>query len=390
MNKRFGATAILVVAVAASAGLLAGTSSGSTKAPRTIGVVLAGYSTETEYVSKGARSAAARFGDRLAIEVADGLRTTTVDAIKSLVSQHAAAIAVQGGSSALAEARQAGIPTLSFEGRYSGSLWVSDSGSAQFVHSLADALASQMKQRGQFVIVSCRAEPRAALSPAVLATWVRQTKEYVRRRYPEMQRVGVVYGPRSGSLQLGPVLRSHPHLRGLDFLCPNDALNDPPQLLDAGEEGKVFSAGNGGGCPPLDVSGDQNSTYQNSVRDGALEVVCARDPSKLAYLAVWAADYLARGHKLIGTPQRRGLRPPQRQLKPSPEQRRNTNEQGTPLDSSRSPVRPRSRRGRTKAGVGACNAQRCAQDDHHGLDPQLSLRPQREIRSARRRDLQDH
>lgn len=306
MKKRVGALALVVAASAAATGLVASTSSGAPRAQRTIGLVLPGPNPTTRYLDDGAESAAARLGDHLAITLADGLRTTSVGAIKSLIAQHAAAIAVGQGAqipdeqvlSALAEARRAGIQVLSFEGRVSGSLWVSDSGSAQFVRALADALAAQMKQRGQFVIVSCRARTTAALSPAVLGAWVKQTTEYVQRRYPRMQRVGIVYGPSSGSLQLGPVLTSHPHVRGLDFLCPNDALNDPPQLVRAHKVGKVFSAGNGGACPPFDLSGDQNSTYQNSVRHGALEVVCLRNPSKLAYLTVWAADYLARGHTL--------------------------------------------------------------------------------------------
>jgi hypothetical protein len=131
----------------------------------------------------------------------------------------------------------------------------------------------------------------------VVGTWLKQTKGYFQRRYPRMRRVGIVFGPTQGTIDLGPVLRRHPHLRGLDFLCPEDALYGPPQLIRAHKVGRVFSAGNGGLCPPLEV-GYANGSYAHSVRVGAIQIVCARNPTKLGYLTVWAADHLARGHKL--------------------------------------------------------------------------------------------
>ncbi len=48
---------------------------------------------------------------------------------------------------ALEQARSAGIPTLSFDQPYPGSVWVSQTSPAQFAQALADALASQMNQR---------------------------------------------------------------------------------------------------------------------------------------------------------------------------------------------------------------------------------------------------
>jgi hypothetical protein len=89
---------------------------------------------------------------------------------------------------------------------------------------------------------------------------------------------------------LSPLLRAHPQLRGLILLCPSEAYTGPPQLIKAHKVGKVFTAGNSGGCPPL------YSAYAWNVRHGAEEIVCAGDPTKLGYLTVWAADYLAGGH----------------------------------------------------------------------------------------------
>jgi ABC-type sugar transport system substrate-binding protein len=297
MNKRFRAIAILLAALAATSGLLASNSSGAPKAQRAIGLIVEGPGDpQADEVQNGGQSAASALGDTLAVTETNDT-STEISTIESLISQDAAAIAVDdgyhlGGSAAvnkaLAQARSAGIPTLSFEQHYAGSVWVSQSSPAQYAHALADALASQMKQRGQYLIVPCRP------AESIVRTELRATKSYIPRRYPHMHRVGVVYGGigngASGTLVLRPLLRKYPHLRGFDFLCPSEAYTGPPQLVHAHKLGKIFSAGNGDGCPPL------YAAYANSVRAGSAEMVCAGDPTKLGYLTVWAADYLARGN----------------------------------------------------------------------------------------------
>ena len=111
-----------------------------------------------------------------------------------------------------------------------------------------------------------------------------------------MQRVGVAYGDLGNgdadTHLFNRVMQAHPQLRGLIFLCPGEAYNQPPLLVQAHMVGKVFTAGNGGDCPPLD---DPELT---SVRLGAEVIVCPGDPAKLGCLSVWAADYIAGGHKL--------------------------------------------------------------------------------------------
>jgi ABC-type sugar transport system substrate-binding protein len=294
MNKRFGAIAIVVTAVAAAAGLLASTSSGAAKTQRTIGLVLRSDVSAAPYVQSGGQAAAAALGDRVAIkETPDALTQTS--AIESLIAQHVAAIAVDNVdgdlavSQALAKARRAGIPTLSFENRYPGSVWVNPSSPAQYAHALADSLASQMKRRGEYVIVPCRpANP-------IVGTDVTLIKAYVQHRYPRMHRIGVVYGADgngpAGSLLLRPLLRKHPHLRGLIFLCQDEAYNGPPQLIHVHKAGKVFSAGNGYSYAPPVVE-----PWLTSVRLGVEEIVIPGDPAKLGYLTIWAADHLVGGH----------------------------------------------------------------------------------------------
>ena len=289
--------ALMLVLGVVAAGVLAAGSNGARQARRTIGLIVQGPGSPTAPEEEnGGRSAAAALGDHLAITVASDA-PTQISTIKSLIAQHAAAIAIdtdQGPETvnqvlpALAQARRAGIPTLSFEQRYPGSVWVSQSSPVQYAHALADALASQMKRQGQYVIVPCTP------AESIVGTWLKTAEAYIPKRYPRMQRVGVVTGYTgngdAGTLVLRPLLRAHPQLRGLIFLCPSESYTGPPQLIKDHKLGKVFSAGNGADCPPL------YSAYAWSVRRGAAEMVCAGDPTKLGYLTVWAADHLAAGH----------------------------------------------------------------------------------------------
>jgi len=294
MSKRFVAIAILVAAVVATAGLLASNSSGAPKAQRTIGVVE--YS-GSGYLESGSQAAATALGDQLAIKEAND-PSTQASAIESLIAQHVAAIAIDNEENdsevnqALAEARRAGIQTLSLNGRYSNAVWVNPSSPVQYSHALADSLAQQMHKRGQYVIIPCRpANP-------IVAIWLRLVGRYVGQRYPRMHRIPAVYGADgngpAGSLLLRPLLRKHPHLRGLIFLCQNEAYNGPPQLIHLHKAGKIFSSGNGNSYAPPVVE-----PWRTSVQRGVEEIVLPADPAKLGYLAVWAADDLAAGNKLL-------------------------------------------------------------------------------------------
>jgi ABC-type sugar transport system substrate-binding protein len=297
MNKRLAVLAILVAAAAVTAGLLAGTSSGAAQTQPTIGLVVSGSGSPTapEEVS-GGQAAAAALGDTLAVTATED----ATGAIDSLIAEHAAAIAVQTGTDdpsidmALGRARRAGIPTLALEGRSANSVWVSQSGSAQYAHALADALASQMRQRGQFITVPCDSGYQ------IVKTWTEDANAYIHRQYPHMHLVRTIYGGTgngpAGTLVLRPLLRKYPHLRGFIFICPGEAYTEGPQLVKAHKIGKVFAAGNGGDCPPVYV------TLANNVLAGAEELVCAGDPTNLGYLAVWGADHLARSHALTFTP----------------------------------------------------------------------------------------
>ena len=301
MSKRTLAALVIPLAViAAVAGVLATGSKGAERAERTIGLVFPdpnGGAPLSRDVEPAARAAASALGDHLVVIPTDGGPDSMTSAVKSLIAQRAAAIIVntdQGPDTvdavlpALKKARAAGIPTLSYEQRFPGSVWVTQSTPKQYAQALADALASQMGGRGQYMIVSCRP------SEHVVTVWLKAAKAYIRNHYPGMHLDGVAYGD-SGNGDVDThmfrrLIKRHPQLRGLIFLCPGEAYNQPPQIVSAGKVGKVFSAGNGGDCPPLYIQ------WALNVRSGAEEAVCAGDPAKLGYLAVWAADYLASGH----------------------------------------------------------------------------------------------
>lgn len=288
--------ALMLAFVAVAAGVLAAGSSGARQKQRTIGLIVGtGAQGFVDEFDAGGKSAAAALGDHLAITEVNN-ESEQIRTIESLTAQHVAAIVFHVGDPAerpaLAHARAAGVRTISFELRSPGSLWVNQTAPAPFAHALADALASQMNQQGPFMIVSCL---RSAGAYPIVGTWLKLTEAYMQRRYPQMHRLGVAYGDLgNGDVDthlFNRLMRAHPTLHGLIFLCPGEAYNQPPLLVQADKVGKVFTAGNGGDCPPLD------DPYYTSVRLGAEEIVCPGDPAKLGYLAIWAADYLATGHK---------------------------------------------------------------------------------------------
>jgi ABC-type sugar transport system substrate-binding protein len=301
MSNRIVSAALALAATVSAAGLLAAGSSGGTEGQRTIGIVFPDPNTGaplSREVEHGASAAASALGDDLVTIPADGPAAMT-SAVKSLIAQHAAAIAVttdQGPDTVkqvlpvLAQARAAGIPTLSFPEQFPGSVWVSQSTPDQYAQALADALSSQMGERGQYAIVACA--PHTSIVPI----WLKDVEAYVLPRYPRMKRVAVAYGDTGNgdgdTHMFRRLIKRHPHLRGMIFLCPGESYILPQQVIQAHKVGKVFTAGNGGDCPPLSES---ETPLPHYVRLGAEVIVCAGDPVKLGYLVVWAADYLARG-----------------------------------------------------------------------------------------------
>ncbi len=303
MRKRaFILVAALAVAASASAaGPLMSGADGRATAGRTIGLAYPdpnGGAPLSSAIQPGATAAASALGDNLVVISSD-----SPGAVDSLIDQHVDAIVVntdQGWDGItpmqpeLEKARKAGIPTLSYEERFPGSLWIPQSTPDQYAKALSDSLASQMAGKGQYAIVSCRP------AETIVTTWLKSVEAYVPARYPGMKRVAVAYGDTgNGDVDthlFRRMIKRHPRLRGLIFLCPGESYNQPPQIVRAHKVGKVFSSGNGQLCPPVYIQ------YWRNVHSGAEQIVCAGDPYKLGYLAIWAADYLASGHTFAPGP----------------------------------------------------------------------------------------
>jgi ABC-type sugar transport system substrate-binding protein len=291
MKKGFAATATLVAALAGAVALFASTSSGGTKASRTIALVR-GTNGYYDDVVAGAKAASAALGDQLRVVVADD-PTTQIRTIKSLIKKHVDAIAVdptdhpRALKPVLAQAQAAGIAALSFAGSIHGSsVSVINEGAAAYTNALLRALAAQMGGKGAYMVVACRP------ANSIVHTWL-NTIEAPPQLYPQMERVGVVYGDDSGNPQetarFTHLIKTHPDVRGLIALCPTEAYIVPQAISHAGKVGKVFAAGDGQACSPVDP---QLATY---VREGTEELVCEGVPTKLGYATAWAADYLAGG-----------------------------------------------------------------------------------------------
>jgi rhamnose transport system substrate-binding protein len=291
MNKQLAAMATLVATVAGAVAL-ASTSSGATKAPRTIAIVR-GSNGYYDDVLTGAKAASAALGDQLRVETADDPETQ-ISVIKSLIKKHVDAIAVdptdhpKALKPVLAQAQAAGIAALSFSGSIQGSsVSVINEGAAAYTNALLKALAAEMGGKGAYMVVACRP------ANAIVHTWL-NTIESTPGQYPQMQRIGVVYGDDSGNSQetarFTHLIKTHQGLRGLIALCPTEAYIVPQAISKAGKVGQVFAAGDGQNCPPVDP---QLATY---VRQGTEELVCEGVPTKLGYATAWAADYLAGGH----------------------------------------------------------------------------------------------
>jgi ABC-type sugar transport system substrate-binding protein len=163
---------------------------------------------------------------------------------------------------------------------------VSQSDPAAYGRALADALASQIKGRGEYAILEEHGQYPIA------DTWEKVVATYIPKAYPNMKLDGVLDETGAGDEaevdSVKSFMSDHPNLRGLIPSSPTEAYVAAEAIIKSGRIGQVFSAGNGGGS-----FGDLLPGF---VRTGAAEIVFASNPIKLGYLTVWAAHYLLTGH----------------------------------------------------------------------------------------------
>ena len=189
-----------------------------------------------------------------------------------------------------AKVRKAGILLISSGDDIAGKrdLWVTQSRPVAYGRGLADALASQIHDKGEYAILEQYGQYPIATA------WARLVKTYIAKSYPKMKLDGMIHG--FGSWRQDDVdlvksfIAAHPHLKGLIGITPPEGWAAAEAITQAGKIGRVFSAGNGD-----DRLG--GTDLPQFVRSGAAELVYVGSPVKLGYLSVWAAKYLLAGHR---------------------------------------------------------------------------------------------
>jgi rhamnose transport system substrate-binding protein len=271
----------LALAVIVAAGVLAPGSSGA--AHRKYRLALAFDSRDPRL--PGVRTAAKQLGIRIVL-------SNDYD-VQQLIAGHVDAIASDGYDPSLRpffrKARKAGIRVLSSGDDIAGrrDLWVNYSSAAAIGHALADALASQIQNRGEYAILEEQHQfPIANTEEKVVAA-------YIPTAYPNMKLDGVLNLTGAGDqAELDAVMSfmsAHPNLKGLIGIAPTEAYMAAAAITQAGKIGQVFAAGNGGSW----LKGTDMVGY---VKSGATEDVMPGYPVKLGYLTVWAAHRLLTGH----------------------------------------------------------------------------------------------
>jgi ABC-type sugar transport system substrate-binding protein len=249
-------------------------------------------SPRVEAIVRGGRAAAKKLGVQY---IAEGLGLYDPEYFfRSLIAQHVDAIASEGYEPTLVpiltKARAAGIVVLSSGDDIAAkrSVWVNYSDPVAYAEALADALASQMKGRGEYAIT------RQPGQFPIADEWTRLVEKYVARTYPKMRLDGIVEGSDSNGgpepSKLEHFMATHPKLKGFLGIVPRASYAAAIAITETHKIGKVFSAGNG--------DGSFTGPLPAWVRNGSTEFVYGGDPVKIGYLTVWAARYLVTGHRL--------------------------------------------------------------------------------------------
>jgi rhamnose transport system substrate-binding protein len=250
----------------------------------------------TGNMGKAGQTEAKRLGVRLLVPKCPG-ECSSADVIrlyKSMIARHVDAIISTGYdptlTSTFKKVRKAGIRLISSGDDIAGKrdLYVGYSAPPVFGHALADALASQIGRKGEYAIVDEQSEYPIA------RTWKKIVENYIPKTYPNMKLDGVA--TQIGTHDQNEVdaiksfMSAHPNLKGMISITPRETYATGEAITQAGRIGHVFAAGNGG-MTPVDP---QLAEY---IRSGAAEVVYVDSTRKLAYLTVWATNYLLTGHR---------------------------------------------------------------------------------------------
>ena len=286
MIRRTLLVAALGLSLAALAAALLAGPSGAAHRKYTIA-----YLTYVNY-GRGGREAAKRLGVRVLVRRCVG-SCDAVALYKSMIARHVDAIVSDGYNPALTptfrKVRKAGILLISSGDDIAGGrdLWVGPSDPVAYGQALADALASQIGEKGEYAILDEQGEFPIA------KTWKKVVEDYIPKAYPKMKLDGALTETGAGDPaevdSVKSYMAAHPNLKGLIGIAPTEAYMAGEAITQAGRIGQVFSAGNGG-------SSLADPQLRGYVQSGAAELVFTDNPIKLGYLTAWAAHYLLTGH----------------------------------------------------------------------------------------------
>ena len=295
LRRRRVLVGVVALAVVAAAAAVLSTRAGAHRT-YTIAYVTPAVGEDTvQSIARGSRAAAKRLGVRYILTgpPPNGAETDLERAYQAEIAHHVDAILSDGYDQWLTttfqKVRKAGILLVSSGDDIAGKrdLWVSQSDPAEYAHALAEALAAQTHDKGEYAILGQQGQYPIA------DRWTKLVAGYIARAYPKMKLDRVIVGTgNDDQAEIESVKRfisGHPHLKGLIAVVPLETYTAVDAIIQSGNLGKVFCAGNGGYR-----LGD--TRLPDFVRSGAAELVYGSEPGKQGYLAVWAANYLLSGH----------------------------------------------------------------------------------------------
>lgn len=295
------AASVVAACSSSSSGSSATPGSGSTSSAGTTGIKkgLVVYfipkDTQNPYevlADKGGEQALSELGGK--VVVSSGTQDTAaaqIPSIQAAIQAHANAIVIAGNDPSalcptLNQAAQAGIKILSFDSDVScGSspthLFINQANTQSIGASEVDILAKEIGSSGQIAILS------AAASATNQNSWIGYMKTEL-KKYPNMQLVKTVYGnddPATSLTVLQGLLSAYPNLKGI--ISPTTVgIQASAQYLDTHKSLLKKLTLTGLGLP---------SQMKPYVHDGTVKQFELWDPSKLGYLAGYAAAALASG-----------------------------------------------------------------------------------------------
>jgi rhamnose transport system substrate-binding protein len=241
---------------------------------------------------KGGEQALSELGGK--VVVSSGTQDTAaaqIPSIQAAIQAHANAIVIAGNDPSalcpsLNQAAQQGIKVLSFDsdiscGSSPNHLFVNQANTQSIGESEVDILAKEIGDSGQIAILS------AAASATNQNSWIAYMKQEL-KKYPKMQLVKTVYGnddPATSLTVLQGLLSAYPNLKGI--ISPTTVgIQASAQYLDTHKSLLNKLTLTGLGLP---------SQMRPYVKDGTVKEFELWNPSKLGYLAGYAAAALASG-----------------------------------------------------------------------------------------------